>query len=154
MEFLSYEFMGDERELRSCPRIGTLEIVEPLKDAHYLAPCPLDDRWGVAPKATYPLYGKFDWYKAENGWEPKGIYLNRLICRIKAIDCEGKEFDPSFGPYGYELPEYVGEGRRTMGGLIRIHLDEPFRLDERGNLVGYDPVWVVGCAGNPYGRRK
>lgn len=136
MEFWKYHWLDGEREDRLMPRIGTLAVLEPLTEAEYLAPCPLDDRWGSAQPAEYPAYGVF----SDEGGFPRLVSFFSLI---EAKDREGKPFRPSFQPYGYRLPDYLRpEGAELWGGKVSIRLNPPFRLSPDGKLEGYDPSWL------------
>ena len=139
MEFRKYDWLGVEHEDPLMPRIGTLTVLEPLTRAHYEAPCPLDDRWGSAKPAEYPVYGVFRMeYR-----RPDTIRLDYVSCDIGATDWEGRPMHPSFHPYGYQLKDYVRpEGTELYGGRVRIDLDPPFRLSPDGNLEGYDSSWL------------
>ena len=136
-----------DKEDRSTPVIGILIIDEPFhaSDENFY---PNHEVFGVCEAGRYPLYGQFEFLRDERTYAPiRPLYLNHAFASIPGTSDDGKVgFHNPFCIYGYEVSEYLGEGKVRFGVRHRIVLNEPFRLDEQGfgSVVGYDMNWLKG----------
>lgn len=148
MEFIKYyDFVSrKETEDRTMPRVGTLYVSGDFdgSDGNFY---PNHEVFGKCKGGTYPLYAK---YSVERDWEGtreiRYIHSDRVFASIPGTSYDGKEnFTHSFSLYGYEVGEYLGEGKEAKGVKFRIELDEPFHFDPNDKykgLQGYDRDWL------------
>ena len=141
MEYRKYRTVfGEEIDDLAKPRIGTLEVLKPIKNARYYGETPLADMWGVGEVGEYPLYGDFVFHRIEDGDAISHVYCNEAFAYIKGTD--ERTQDPChyvFSEYEYSLGKYLKEeGAEYQGGLIRIRLNKPFGYDSSQSKVTWE----------------
>lgn len=148
MEFIKYyDFTsGKQKEDRTMPRVGTLHISGDFdgSDNNFY---PNHEVFGKCKGGSYPLYAK---YEVERDYHDprvvKSILNDSVFANIPGTSYDGKEdFNHPFHIYGYEVGEYLGEGKEVRGVRFRIELDKPFSFDPNNKykgLKGYDRDWL------------
>lgn len=146
MEFAKYHspVHPDPQYDRSRPRIGTLVVVHDFdgSDCNFY---PNHEVFGRCTKGEYPLYGEFEFRRDERTYRPIGVaYMKDAYAHIPGTSYDGKVgFHHPFHIYGYEVGEYLGDGKETRNTIFRIVLDAPFSFDGgKRDVVGYDMQWL------------
>ena len=149
MEFLKrYDFISRmDVEERDFPRIGTLHVSGEFhsSDGNFY---PNHEVFGISQGGSFPVYGKLDIEYDEKNRPVKVRYLKNFFSSVPGVSYDGKEkYSYSFHCYGYELREYLGEGKKNKDGVtFRIELCEPFKLtgDDKfhDKLEGFKLKWL------------
>ena len=148
MEFIKYyDFVsGKEKENRSIPRVGTLHVSGDFdgSDNNFY---PNHEVFGRCKGGSYPLYATYCWEQDyDNPRVIKHILNDSIFADIPGTSYDGgSSFNHPFRIYGYEVGEYLSEGKEMRGVRFRIELDEPFHFDpndEFKGIQGYDRAWL------------
>lgn len=148
MEFIKYyDFVsGQQKEDRTMPRVGTLHVSGDFNgsDNNFY---PNHEVFGRCKGGSYPLYAKYNVERDREGnYEIRFIHSDTVFTDIPGTSYDGKEgFTHPFRIYGYEVGEYLGEGKEMRGVRFRIELDEPFHFDPNekyAGLQGFDRDWL------------
>lgn len=148
MEYIRYfDFVsGKEKDDRTLPRVGTLHISGDFdgSDCNFY---PKHEVFGRCKGGSYPLYAKYD---VERDYDDphvvKYVHNDGAFADIPGTSYDGKvSFNHPFRIYGYEVGDYLGEGKEMKGVRFRIELDEPFYFDPDDDfkgIQGYDRAWL------------
>jgi len=144
-EFKTYSFLGETKQDRALPRVGTIHIEGPFpgSDGNFY---PNHEVFGICEGGSYPLFAKFNVERDERTRKVLSVRSHNVWARIPGTSYDGKEdFVHTFYLYDYEVGDYLGEGKTLHGVRMRIELDEPFSFDpdkEYEGIKGYDPAWL------------
>lgn len=149
MEFLKhYDFASRmDVEDRHIPRIGTLHVSDEFhsSDGNFY---PNHEVFGISQGGSFPVYGKLEFEYDERNRPVKVRYLESFFSNVPGVSYDGKVgYTYPFHRHGYELGEYLGEGKKNGDGVtFRIELCEPFKLTDddefHDKLEGFQLKWL------------